>query len=125
MLATALAFSAVLACPDNLLDAIRQVESSGGVYTQGDGGRAVGPYQLWKIYVDDVNRIAKTDYTYADRMDETKSREMVTFYLNHYGKGKTVLEMAAIHCAGPDGWRQMDEPKVKAYIEKVKSYLQE
>ena len=91
---------------ERLLDAIRQVESSGGKYTVGDGGKAVGAYQLHKIYVDDVNRIAKTKYTYIDRMNEAKSRQMVRLYLAHYGKGLTLLDMARIHNGGPRGHKK-------------------
>ena len=105
---------------DRLLDAIRQVESSGGVYTVGDGGKAVGPYQLWKVYVDDVNRIAGTKYTYADRMDEKKSREMVKIYLSHYGNRLTELEMARIHNGGPKGHKKQSTVK---YAEKIKGLL--
>lgn len=96
-----------LSCPsDQLLDAIREVESNGNVCAVGDGGNAVGAYQIHKIYVDDVNRIAGTNYTYDDRLDERKSREMVKIYLTHYGKGLSEFDLCRLHVGGPDGHKQ-------------------
>ena len=50
---------------DDLLDAIEWVESKGDANAIGDGGE-LGPYQLKKIYVDDVNRIRKMQMTKYD-----------------------------------------------------------
>ena len=112
--------SNALAAPSQaLLDAIRQVESGGRCVT-GDSGRAVGVYQIHKVYVDDVNRIAKTKYTYADRNDEAKSRKMVEIYLTHYGKGKSQLDMARIHNGGPTGHKKQATLK---YAEKIKKVM--
>ena len=52
--------------------------------------QAIGAYQIHKIYVDDVNRILasvglfKEQFTYSDRWDKDKSRQMVTIYLRWY-----------------------------------------
>ena len=92
---------------DRLLDAIEQVESSGREKVIGDGGNAHGAYQLHKIYVDDVNRIlGRKVYTYADRMNRQKSRQMVTIYLNHYGKGLSLIDKARIHNGGSTGHKK-------------------
>jgi len=117
--------SNALAAPSQaLLDAIRHVESGGRCVT-GDNGNAVGPYQIWKILVDDVNRILKRKaYTYDDRKDEKKSREMAVVYLTHYGKGLTALEMAAIWNSGPKGAEKMKYNKnVQKYVEKIKKVM--
>jgi len=113
--------SNALAAPSRaLLDAIRQVES-GGRCVVGDSGKAVGVYQIHKVYVDDVNRIlCKKVYTYADRNDEAKSRKMVELYLTHYGKGKSQLDMARIHNGGPNGHKKQATLK---YAEKIKSCM--
>ena len=115
---------------EDLLDAIEQVESGGDADSVGDNGRAVGTMQIWKIYVDDVNRIlGKNWYSYGDRGNREKSREMVTVYLRHYatakrlGREPTFEDMAAMHCAGPNGYLQKDELAVKKYLEKVKKEL--
>ena len=44
---------------EDLLDAIESVESGGNANAVGDNNRAVGSFQIWKIYVDDVNRIIR------------------------------------------------------------------
>lgn len=90
------------------------VESNKRVIAIGDGGNAHGAYQIHKIYVDDVNRIAGTHYTYKDRTDKQKSREMVRLYLAYYGnlyvkdtkKRITDEVLARIHNGGPYGWRK-------------------
>lgn len=107
---------------NDLLDAIEWVESKGNFSAIGDNGNAVGAYQIWPIYVKDVNRIlGKEVYTLADRYDRIKSRQMCRIYITHYGR--TFEEMAAVHCAGPDGWKQIKKPKVKEYVQKIKKEL--
>ena len=69
-----------------LIPLLIQVESGGQNDAVGDNGRAVGCLQMWEICVDDVNRISGRSYTYEDRLSRTKSVEMVTIYLTHYGK---------------------------------------
>jgi hypothetical protein len=137
---------------DRLLNAIYQVESKGGKFLKGDKSkktgeyRAIGPFQLWKCYVDDVNSILKNKgiskrYTYSDRWSYHKSREMVIIYLKHYGrqfeidseryitkyrpelKGKikvycndTVLSM--IHNGGPKGYNKKVTLEYWSKIEK-------
>lgn len=125
---------------DRLLNAIYQVESKGGKFLKGDYSkktkeyRAIGPFQLWKVYVDDVNNILKNKgiskrYSYADRWSYQKSREMVIIYLKHYGrqfeidseryitkyrpelKGKIKvmcndMVLAMIHNGGPKGYKK-------------------
>ena len=134
---------------DDLLDAIEWKESEGDQVAEGDNGKAVGAYQLHKIYVDDVNRIIKmqTDdivgnhnylpskqFSYEDRWDKAKSREMVVIYLNHYEQLSQKIKpfsvpenmlvwerMARIHNGGPDGWRKKSTEK---YWEKIKLKLE-
>ena len=115
---------------DVLLDALSVVESNNNPKAGGDFGKAIGILQIWPVFVDDVNRIlGKNVYTYKDRWCPVKSREMAKIYLSHYATGRrlgrtpTFEDMAAMYCAGPNGWQQKDEPKVKRYIEKVKKVL--
>ena len=107
-----------------LLDAIEYVESKGDVNAIGDKGQAVGCMQIHPIMVKDVNRILRrTEYTLNDRYDREKSHQMCTTYLNHYCKNMKPEDAAACWVAGPDGYLQKDNPIVKKYIEKIKSYL--
>lgn len=108
--------------------AIAWVESRNNDNAIGDGGRAVGRYQLWKVYVDDVNRISGRSYTYDDRCDAGKSLEMVKIYLAYYGRryerltGKkaTWEILARIHNGGPNGWKKKS---TKKYWDKVDRYM--
>lgn len=117
--------------PERLLNAIARVESNNNPRAEGDrdkngNPRAIGMYQIWKIYVDDVNRMSSKKFTYEDRWDARKSREMVriyiAFYSRHYkrttGREATVEVMARIHNGGPSGWRK-DE--TRSYWKKIKA----
>jgi hypothetical protein len=89
-----------------LLDAIRQVESGGRDLT-GDGGRAIGPYQIHRRYWQDAVRLDPSlGGTYNDCRNEQYARRVVRVYLAHYGKGKTDEQMARIHNGGPTGHRK-------------------
>lgn len=89
---------------ERLLDAIVLVESSGRCDAVNDGENAAGAYQIRPIFLRDVNRILGCDrYTLPDRFDPVKSRQMAKIFLNHYGKEKTLLEMARQFNGGPRG----------------------
>lgn len=117
--------------PERLLDAIAKVESNNNPRAKGDqdkngNPRAIGMYQIWKIYVDDVNRMSSKKFTYEDRWDAKKSREMVRIYIEFYSKhyenttGKEATEevMARIHNGGPSGWRK---DATRLYWRKIKT----
>ena len=77
--------------------AILQIESSGGTNMRsGDGGRAVGPYQMHPIAVREVNRIYGTSYTMLDRRCPIRAKKMCELtLLYHYRRGTTdVVELA-------------------------------
>ena len=104
-----------------LLNAIEQVESGGRADAVGDSGSAVGAYQIWKICVDDINRIkGKKIYTYQDRLNKTKSRQMCEIYIDHYGKGMDDISKARIWNGGPRGYKLKSTVK---YGNKVKKHL--
>ena len=66
---------------ESLLDAIKTVESSGGVNLYGLNGE-IGPYQIKRIVIDDVNRISGRDVFHEkDAMDDKKSREICKIYM--------------------------------------------
>lgn len=81
------------------LCAILHIESSNGINLKtGDGGRAVGPYQMWTVAVDEANRIEKLyarkygrrarRWTYNDRRCFNASRDMCELTLVwHYRRG--------------------------------------
>lgn len=109
---------------DKLADAIAQVESNNDNNKIGDNGKAVGAFQIWQVTVDDVNRIAGTQYKYHERTDPKKSREMFKIYIKHYLELRskrnnlpiTYETAARIWNGGPSGNRK---PITKKYAEKV------
>ena len=78
--------------------------------------------------MQDANGYAGTSYTHEDMHVRWKATHTVIAYLLRYGKhyeretGKPVtLEvLAAIHHAGPNGWKK---PHTKRYWKKVKEQL--
>jgi hypothetical protein len=63
-----------------------QVESQGYNNKKGDGGRAVGLFQMHPCMVDEVNRLSHTHYKYSDRSDPWKSHAMATLWLTWASK---------------------------------------
>lgn len=104
---------------DQLLDAIAVVESGNNANAIGDGGKAVGVYQLWEVYVKDVNRFAHTTYTSKDRYNPVKSREITQLYITHYGAGKSIEAQARIHNGGPKGHKKAATLKYWRKIQKA------
>ena len=88
---------------ERLLDAIARVESHGDPNAVGDGGRALGAYQIHRGYWEDGTGLLGVDWPHRDAADPRKARRVVKAYLLHYGRGKSLLEMARIHNGGPRG----------------------
>jgi hypothetical protein len=106
---------------DRLIPALIKVESNGNNFAIGDRGNAVGCLQIWKIVIDDVNRILKEDkYTYTDRLSRKKSIEVCRIYLTHYAKDKTEEQAARIWNGGPRGHTK---EATKKYWEKVRKEM--
>ncbi len=96
----------------------------------GDGGRAVGIYQLWPIAVREANRLEAIEarregrtarvWTYADRTCPSASREMAAVTLrHHYRRGVT----CPVELGGR--WRNPNGNAPEWYLEKVRRALEE
>jgi len=102
------------------LDAIRVVETGGlpreGVGAKGDGGNALGPYQIWKIYHTDAAERDKTLTSYQSCLtSKAYSERVVRAYMNRYARAALrrleagagtladVETVARIHNGGPRG----------------------
>lgn len=90
------------------MDAVLETESGGydlNAVPDGDGGKAVGPYQMWPIAVREANRIAgKQIWTLADRRDLILSRAMCRVTLEyHYKRGVTDPVDLACRWRNPNG----------------------
>jgi hypothetical protein len=110
---------------ENLLDAIKIIESQNGKYNIGKNGE-LGPYQIKKIVIDDVNRIiGNNTYKYSDALDDNKSREICRIYITYWSNRfnvNTIEAMARIWNGGPRGY--LKESTVK-YWNNIRSILYE
>jgi len=88
---------------ERLLDVIARIESRCDPNAVGDGGRALGTYQIHRVYWEDGTELLGVDWPHRDAADPNKARRVVKAYLLHYGRGKSLLEMARIHNGGPRG----------------------
>ena len=90
---------------DTLLDAMYTVESKRGKELVGDGGRAIGPYQIWREYWQDAVEWDKTiGGKYEDCMNKAYAEKIVRAYWARYApKGATLEQLARIHNGGPKG----------------------
>lgn len=97
---------------DSFIDALITHESNGDNNAVGDNGKAVGCLQIWKEVVDDVNRFSSRKFTYADRKNRAKSRQICRLYLTHYatkarlGHIPTNEDYARIWNGGPNGHKK-------------------
>jgi hypothetical protein len=105
-----------------LLDAIAEVESGNNSSAVGDRGRAIGMYQLHRGYWRDGIRILKVKWDYSLAFKAEKSRRVVKAYLLHYGKGRSLLDMARIHNGGPNGY---EKKATVPYARKIAKILYE
>ena len=106
--ATAFAGPRPPALTNDLLDAIRQVESSGDDAAIGDGGKAIGPYQIWRVYWLDACEYDPSlkSRPYEACFEPEYARRVVIAYLSRYGAGKSAKDLARIHNGGPRGHRK-------------------
>lgn len=126
-----LSLSAAVAVPPppgydtgRILDAIRQTETGGEAdpaNAVGDGGKAIGPFQIHKAYWQDaVAHDPSIGGTYQDCRDEAYARRIVLAYLSRYCTVWTDETVARIHNGGPKGHRKA---ATLPYWRKVKAAL--
>ena len=88
------------------LDAIAWVESGGNISTNvvGDGGKALGPYQIHQVYwIDAMTHDSTIGGTYSNVVDYEYARKIVLAYWDRYGNrvGYDPISLARMHNAGP------------------------
>ena len=120
-----------------LLPALRMVETGGspkgGLGAIGDGGNALGPYQIWNIYHKDAATRDKTLDNYRRCLNsKSYSERVIKAYMKRYAvaaarrldQGKATrsdLEtVARIHNGGPRG---ATKDSTRKYWAKVVSHL--
>jgi soluble lytic murein transglycosylase-like protein len=104
----------------NLITALIAVESSGNDLAIGDNGRAVGPLQIHRGVVQDVNRITGSHYRWEAMTNRVQARAVCQAYLTHYGRGASTEQLARRWNGGPTGDRKTS---TMAYWAKVKKEL--
>ena len=104
----------------NLISALIIVESSGNDLAVGDGGKAIGPLQIHKAVILDVNRITGSHYRHQDMTNRAQARAVCEAYLRHYGKGASTEQLARRWNGGPRG---DTKTATEAYWAKVKKHL--
>jgi len=113
----------------DLLEAIREVESNNNPDAVGDNGNAIGVYQIWEIYWKDaVEFDPSIGGEYKDCFNPEYAEKIVLAYWNRYGTirrlGRTPTneDLARIHNGGPNGYKKTATDK---YWKKVKKKLNE
>jgi hypothetical protein len=120
------AFAANTHTLDDLLSAIVQVESGGNPAAVGDGGRAIGPFQIWEVYFRDAQSFDKSlkGIQYKDVTNLTVAKKVVLAYFRRYepmaSKNLNFEVLARLHNGGP-GWR--GKSSTVQYWNKVKKNL--
>lgn len=89
---------------DSLISALIHVESNGNDNAINPTSGASGCLQLMPIFVDEVNRVALTSYTYDDRFDREKSIEMFNEYQAHYNPERDIHEAIRRHNPTAGEW---------------------
>jgi hypothetical protein len=123
----AVIMSAVLSVPptvptNRLLDAMYTVESSRGKVLVGDGGKAIGPYQIWYSYWQDaVEYDPSIGGVYRDCMRKDYAERIMWAYWCRYApQGASIQDLARIHNGGSRGYKN---PKTLKYWDKIKQAL--
>ena len=117
-----------------VLDAVRVVETggspNGGIGATGDGGKALGPYQIWEIYWKDA-RIKNRNYREVLN-DKVLSEKVIYRYMKRYqpealkrlesgtANFTDVEKVSRTHNGGPSGFRKR---ATIFYFQKVKKAL--
>lgn len=109
-----------------ILDAIRHVESGNrGVVPDGDGGLAIGPYQIHEVYWQDAVRFRpELGGSYQDCRHRAYAERVLAAYMEKWvpdawrrGEAETI---ARVHNGGPNG---PQNPKTDGYWSRVRGQL--
>lgn len=113
--------------PEAFYSALHQQEASGVLNPKdGDGGKAIGPFQIWRVYWKDAVEFDKSiGGTYQDCRDMAYARKVVRAYLNRHCRGAVVSSnyeiMARCHNSGPQWAKKWN--LTHKYWEKFKQRL--
>ena len=110
-----------------LINAIIQVESNGNDKAIGDGGKAIGCLQVWKIYWLDATERSNIGGKYSDCFTRNYSIKVFDSYMKRYAREAwtnpakfDAEKVARIHNGGPKGYKKTATEK---YWKKVRILL--
>ena len=104
-----------------VIEAIAKVESDRNPKAVSPSGAYIGYLQISKTVVDDVNEyLGKKVYTYKDRFDIEKSKEMFVYIQRRYNPEKNVEKAIRIWQGGCGGWKRK---AALAYYKRVSKNL--
>ena len=112
---------------NDVLRAIRVVESNNNPDAVGDNGNAIGVYQIWRTYWTDATEFSGIGGTYRDCFKPEYADKIVRAYMKRYatkrrlGREPTQEDIARIHNGGPNGYKKTATLK---YWDKVKAVLE-
>lgn len=96
---------------ESMVSAICQRESGMDDRARNPRSSAVGRFQMLRGYVDDVNRICgEKRYTYDDRYNPVKAREMFDIVQGHYNPEKDIDKAIIMH-RGKKDWKYFNDVK--------------
>ena len=110
----------------DVVDKLIIIESNGDSKAIGDNGRAVCSLQIWKIMVDEANRLTKgkINFKYSDRLSERKSRQIAMVFLNrqikrYYKINRKMPSDVILACSWNSGniFKQLNQSYAKKYKE--------
>ena len=117
---------------DETLAAIRMVESGNDPSAVGDGGRAIGCYQVWESYWKDAVQFSGLGGNYRDCFKRDYADRVVRAYMKRYctekrlGRKPTWEDIARMHNGGPRAVWATGKKKenLDRYVAKVKAQLE-
>ena len=108
-----------------VLQAIRIVESNNIPSAVGDGGNAIGVYQIWESYWKDATEFSNLGGKYRDCFVPEYADRIVRCYMKRYatprrlGREATMQDIARIHNGGPNGYKKQATIKYWEKVEKI------
>lgn len=108
-----------------VLQAIRIVESNNNPSAVGDGGNAIGVYQIWESYWKDATEFSNLGGKYRDCFVPEYADRVVRCYMKRYatprrlGREATMQDIARIHNGGPNGYKKQATLKYWKKVEKI------
>lgn len=109
----------------DLFQAIGTVESNNDDDATGDGGKAIGRYQIWHVYWYDATEFSGVGGRYQDCRKADYAEKVMREYWKRYCReayyAKDYERLSRVHNGGPKGHTKQ---ATVAYWNKVKSALE-